>query len=716
MHISVRCSSITALTLIWVTGLAAQETESAGARTVIPRLVRVNSSFRPASGLPAAGVEGATLAIYREEVGGSPLWQETQNLTLEADGRYTVLLGASQKEGIPVDLFSAAEPRWLGVTFNRPGEVEQARVRIASVPYAFKASDADTLGGRPASDYLLTPAASTAAASGDRAKAGTTEAAGAEPHPQATTGTAGNIAKFTNSTDLGNSAMFESGGFIGVGTNSPADKVSSVINDPNGVITGYSVRNLASGATAYSGMLFYDQNGATAQFQGFNNSTHEYRINNIASSPAGSINFMLGGNSKFLVANSGNIGINTTNPARQLHVATPGPNALLLQNSPGGGNSTVNLDFQTYSLGINTPVQPGARISALDSNFSNHLGFFTKVPGADANALTERMRLTNTGSLGIGTTTPGSLLDVAGDITMSGSLQKGTSRFLHNVGQQNLGVGLNALKVVTTGPQNVAVGEGALGNLTTGGGNVAVGWRALEAQTAAAQATAIGYLSFLSNSADGNIGLGAFTGTDQTAGSTNMYLGYNVGRSVNESNTIRIGDSGFYSRAFLGGVRGVTTGAANAVPVVIDSNGQLGTVSSSRRFKEDIQDMGDVTRGLMRLRPVTFRYRKPFADGSKPVQYGLIAEEVAEVYPDLVAHSADGQIETVKYQLLDSMLLNEFQKQQLKIEQQEQEIETLKARLAGMTALESRLAALESAAGGVSKARRASGNRQNPGF
>jgi hypothetical protein len=96
--------------------------------------------------------------------------------------------------------------------------------------------------------------------------------------------------------------------------------------------------------------------------------------------------------------------------------------------------------------------------------------------------------------------------------------------------------------------------------------------------------------------------------------------------------------------------------------VVIDSAGQLGTVSSSRRFKEDIQAMGDVSNGLMHLRPVTFRYQKPFADGSKPIQYGLIAEEVAEVYPDLVAHSADGQIETVKYQVLDSMLLNELQR------------------------------------------------------
>lgn len=113
-----------------------------------------------------------------------------------------------------------------------------------------------------------------------------------------------------------------------------------------------------------------------------------------------------------------------------------------------------------------------------------------------------------------------------------------------------------------------------------------------------------------------------------------------------------------------------------------NSNGQLGTVSSSRRFKEDIHDMDTVSSGLMRLRPVTFRYQKPFADGSKPIQYGLIAEEVADVYPDLVAHSADGQIETVKYQVLDSMLLNELQKEHKQVQEQAETIRVLEARLA----------------------------------
>jgi hypothetical protein len=133
---------------------------------------------------------------------------------------------------------------------------------------------------------------------------------------------------------------------------------------------------------------------------------------------------------------------------------------------------------------------------------------------------------------------------------------------------------------------------------------------------------------------------------------------------------------------FAAWIRGVTTGNNDPIPVVIDSNGQLGALSSSRRFKEDINHVDTVSSGLMRLRPVTFRCQKPFADGSKPVQYCLMAEEVADVYPDLVAHSADGQIETVKYRVLDSMLLNELQKEHKQVQEQAETIRMLETRLA----------------------------------
>jgi hypothetical protein len=104
--------------------------------TTVPRLVRVSNTFHPANGLPAAPVESVTFSVYRDESGGNPLWQETQNVSLDANGQYTAMLGATQNGGVPVDLFSSTEPRWLGVQFNRPGEVEPPRVQLVSVPYA----------------------------------------------------------------------------------------------------------------------------------------------------------------------------------------------------------------------------------------------------------------------------------------------------------------------------------------------------------------------------------------------------------------------------------------------------------------------------------------------------------------------------------------------------------------------------------------------------
>jgi len=155
------------------------------------------------------------------------------------------------------------------------------------------------------------------------------------------------------------------------------------------------------------------------------------------------------------------------------------------------------------------------------------------------------------------------------------------------------------------------------------------------------------------------------------------------------NNWTAISASGFYYKAsisselsqLISSLLSVIQTIAGVVQAVFSI---VGPISSSRRFKKDIQNMGDTTANLMRLRPVTYRFKQPFADGNEPVQYGLIAEEVAEVYPELVAHSADGQIETVKYQVLDSMLLNELQKQQKKINEQGSTIHLLELRLAAL--------------------------------
>jgi hypothetical protein len=182
-----------------------------------------------------------------------------------------------------------------------------------------------------------------------------------------------------------------------------------------------------------------------------------------------------------------------------------------------------------------------------------------------------------------------------------------------------------------------------------------------------------------------NIAVGGFAGYDLTSGDSNILIG-NRG-FAGEGNTTRIGDAGFQNRAFIAGINGTTTGVADAVTVVIDSNGQLGTVSSSRRYKEDINDMGSASDRLLQLHPVTFRYKESYASGEQPLDYGLIAEEVAEVFPELVVFNDENQPETVKYRLLSSLLLNELQKQHSELSGQAAEISELKDQLTELSQL-----------------------------
>jgi hypothetical protein len=116
--------------------------------------VRFTGSFHPSASQPA-GTVGTTFAIYGQQEGGAPLWTEDQNVELDVSGNYTVLLGSTKNEGVPPELFAGGEARWLQVELYVPGEVDAPRVLLVSVPYALKAADADTLGGKPASSYLL---------------------------------------------------------------------------------------------------------------------------------------------------------------------------------------------------------------------------------------------------------------------------------------------------------------------------------------------------------------------------------------------------------------------------------------------------------------------------------------------------------------------------------------------------------------------------------
>jgi hypothetical protein len=308
----------------------AQSTQGGSPVTAVPRLIWFTGAFRPADGSAPAPVELATLSIYRESVDGTAIWQETQSVPLNADGRFNVLVGSSTADGLPLDLFTSGQPRWLGIQFHRTGEPELPRVQLLSVPYAMKAIDADTLGGRPASAYMLAPTSAAAGSSttGSSLGGAAPGSAGPSTSPGSGQSATGNailagapnfLAKYVNSVDVGPAQLYDTGAAVGLGTTVPFDMFHVRFTNTAGTATGFAVQNLGNTAASYSGMLFYDQNNATALFQGFNNVTHEYRINNVAS--GASINFLIGSSSKFTIASNGNVGIGTPAPVSTLQVA-----------------------------------------------------------------------------------------------------------------------------------------------------------------------------------------------------------------------------------------------------------------------------------------------------------------------------------------------------------------------------------------------------------
>jgi hypothetical protein len=319
---------------------------------------------------------------------------------------------------------------------------------------------------------------------------------------------------------------------------------------------------------------------------------------------------------------------------------------------------------------------------------------------------------------GINNTATGSNA-LANDTTGDNNTADGFVALVDNTtGSYNTAVGTSAMQSNTTGNFNTAVGEAALPFNTSGNENTAVGYSALYSNTTASWNTATGFEALVSNTTGSfNTAVGFEALYYSTTGGNNTAVGYYAGRnnpngasnnidignqgSSSDNSTIRIGTLGTQTSFYAAGIDGVTV--SGGVEVFINSSGQLGTVNSSLRFKEDVHDMGDASSAILQLRPVTYRYKQPYADGSKPTDYGLIAEEVAKVYPDLVVKGADGQIQTVQYQKLTPMLLNELQKQHQLLEQmgramaqQQATIRLLKTQQTQtVQLLEKRLAALE---------------------
>jgi hypothetical protein len=251
--------------------------------------------------------------------------------------------------------------------------------------------------------------------------------------------------------------------------------------------------------------------------------------------------------------------------------------------------------------------------------------------------------------LGIRNTANG-VFALGGNTTGFDNTATGSFALSSNTGSNNTAIGSSALYNNTTGNLNTASGQAALYNNTTGSDNTASGEGAL----------------FSNETGSSNIALGFQADLNLTTGDNNIDIGN--GGVAAEANTIRIGTQGTQASTFIAGVSGTTV--AKSAAVFVDANGHLGTKTSSQRFKEKIKPMDKASEAILALKPLTFRY-KPELDPEGVPQFGLVAEEVEKVNPDLVARDDQGKVYTVRYEAVNAMLLNEFLKQHGKVEQQE---------------------------------------------
>jgi hypothetical protein len=325
----------------------------------------------------------------------------------------------------------------------------------------------------------------------------------------------------------------------------------------------------------------------------------------------------------------------------------------LATNTGGNENTAIGLDALFSNTTGSTNVAIGNETLS-----SNTTGFINIAIGL--NSLTSNTTGWANTATGVATLTF--------NTTGQGNTANGNAALFSNTtGSQNTATGSSALVSNTIGIRNTANGLSALSNNTSGSQNTADGANALFHSTTSAANVAVGYNALFANTTGGsNTALGSGAGSKLTTGSNNIDIA-NIGLA-GETGTIRMGTQGTQVATYIAGISGATV--PTGVPVIVDTTGHLGTVVSSVRFKDAIKPMDKASESILALKPVTFRYKHDI-DAKGTPQFGLVAEQVEKVNPDLVARDEQGKPYTVRYEAVNAMLLNEFLKEHKIVQQQD---------------------------------------------
>ena len=320
-----------------------------------------------------------------------------------------------------------------------------------------------------------------------------------------------------------------------------------------------------------------------------------------------------------------------------------------LSPAPDGGYPNDNTAEGTDAL-FSLTTGPDNTAIGFDALFSNTTGDSNTATGSIAlSSNTTGVRNTANGFAALNSNTTGERNTATGRAALT----------FNTIGNNNTADGHDALFLNDSGIRNTAAGSFALFFNTTGNNNAAAGYFSLYNNTTGNSNTSDGYAALMNNTTGaGNIALGNFAGANLTTGSNNIDIG-NQG-VVGEGSTIRIGAVGTQTATFVAGIMGKTV--PMSVPVFVNANGQLGTTTSSERFKEDIKPIGKASEALLALKPVAFHYKKEI-DPAGTSQFGLVAEDVEKVNPDLVVRDERGKVYSVRYEAVNAMLLNEFLKE-----------------------------------------------------